>query len=562
MVGQIDPHAGRLADPGTIVDIPRLLAAYHTGRPDPREPSQRVTFGTSGHRGSAFDNTFNEAHILAITQAVCLHRRRTGIDGPLFIGIDTHALSAPAFATALEVLVANGVAVMIDHHDGFTPTPAVSHAILAYNRGRDRGFADGIVITPSHNPPADGGFKYNPPHGGPANPAITGWIERAANELLEQGLKRIRRVPYERARTAPEVRRHDYRTAFVGDLENVVDLQVIRASGVRLGIDPLGGASVDYWTRIIDQYGIDGTVVSDTVDPTFGFMTTDWDGQIRTDCSSPYAMARLVGLRERFNVAFGNDADADRHGVVTRSDGLMNPNHYLAAAIAYLFEHRLDWGQGCGVGKTMVSSAFIDRLTSRLGRRLLETPVGFRWFVDGLLSGSLGFAGEESAGAAFLRRDGSVWTTEKDGITAGLLAAEMTAQTGRDPSQLYQDLIGQLGAPIYERIDAPASPEQKAALKALSPDRLAITELAGELVLAVERAAPGNSEPLGGIRVKAKNGWFAVRPSGTEPFYKLYAESFLDLEHLRRVQDEANTMIRCVFAATPSAPPGGRGGAT
>jgi phosphoglucomutase len=556
MVGQIDPRAGQRADPNSLVDVPRLLSAYHTGRPDPAEPSQRVMFGTSGHRGSAFANAFNEAHILAITQAICLHRRTRGIDGPLFIGRDTHALSAPAFATALEVLVGNGVTVMIDDRDGYTPTPAVSLAILGFNRGRSRGLADGIIITPSHNPPADGGFKYNPPHGGPADAATTDWIQDAANALLATRLDGVRT----RALGAPQVRHHDYRTAFVTGLASVIDMEAIRASGVHLGIDPLGGASVDYWGAIIEQYGIAGTVVSDAVDPTFAFMTADWDGQIRMDCSSPYAMARLVGLRERFDVAVGNDPDADRHGVVTRSDGLMNPNHYLAAAIAYLFEQRPDWGADCGIGKTMVSSGVIDRLADRLGRPLVETPVGFRWFVEGLLNASLGFAGEESAGAAFLRRDGSVWTTEKDGITLALLAAEMTARTGCDPSQLYDDLTRRIGASVYERTDAPATPEQKALLKSLSPDMLSITELAGEPVLAVERAAPGNGEPLGGVRVKARNGWFAVRPSGTEPFYKLYAESFLDLEHLRRVQDEAQEMLRKAFAAAPRGAPAREGG--
>jgi phosphoglucomutase len=541
MAGQIDPRAGQRVDPTRLLDVRRLLDAYYAGRPDPGVPAQRVRFGTSGHRGSAFDNAFNEGHILAITQAICDHRRRVGIDGPLFVGIDTHALSAPALETALEVLVANGVEVMIDERDGFTPTPVISHAILAHNRGRTRGQADGVVITPSHNPPRDGGFKYNPPHGGPADAATTGWIEHTANGLLGggDGVRRASRVL-----AAAEVHRHDYRTAFVGDLPSVVDLQLIRASGVRLGIDPLGGASVDYWDAIMDEYWLAGAVVSDVVDPTFGFMTADWDGQIRMDPSSKYAMERLVGLRDRFDVAVGNDTDADRHGVVTPSDGLMNPNHYLAAAIAYLFANRPGWTADFGIGKTMVTSAIIDRLAARLGRRLVETPVGFRWFVEGLLEASLGFAGEESAGAAFLRRDGSVWTTEKDGISLGLLAAEMTAKTGRDPSELYEDLTLELGAPAYERIDAPATLAQVSHLKTLKPEDVSIPQLAGEPVLSIESATPGTGEPLGGLRVKAKSGWFAVRPSGTEPLYKIYAESFVGPEHLRRIQDEAQSLFR------------------
>ena len=541
MVGQIDPRAGHRVDPTRLLDVQGLLEAYYAGRPDPGVPAQRVRFGTSGHRGSAFDHAFNEGHILAITQAICDHRRKVGIDGPLFVGIDTHALSASALETALEVLVANGVAVMIDERDGYTPTPVVSHAILAHNRGRTRGLADGIVITPSHNPPADGGFKYNPPHGGPADPITTGWIEAAANDLLAGGAEGVRRAA--RARAAPEVHRHDYRTGFVADLPSVIDLQLIRDSGVRLGIDPLGGASVDYWGSILDEYRIAGSVVSDVVDPTFGFMTADWDGQIRMDPSSKYAMARLVDLRDGFDVAVGNDTDAARHGVVTASDGLMNPNHYLAAAIAYLFAHRPGWTGDFGIGKTMVTSAIIDRLAVRLGHRLVETPVGFRWFVDGLLDASLAFAGEESAGAAFLRRDGSVWTTEKDGISLGLLAAEMTARTGRDPSELYADLTCELGAPAYERIDAKASLAQVSRLKALKAEDISISELAGEPVLSVESAAPGTGEPLGGLRVKARTGWFAVRPSGTEPLYKIYAESFVGPEHLRRIQDEAQLLI-------------------
>jgi phosphoglucomutase len=552
MTSLIDPRAGQRVDPTLLLDVPRLLHAYYAGRPDPGVAAQRVRFGTSGHRGSAFDNAFNEAHILAITQAICEHRRKVGIDGPLFVGIDTHALSAPALETALEVLVANGIAVMIDERDGYTPTPVVSHAILAHNRGRSRGLADGIVITPSHNPPGDGGFKYNPPLGGPADAATTGWIEAAANSLLADGAEGVRRSA--RARAAPEVHRHDYRTAFVADLPGVIDLKLIGDSGVRLGIDPLGGASVDYWAAIFDKYGIAGSVVSDVVDPTFGFMTADWDGQIRMDPSSKYAMARLLGLRDRFDVAVGNDTDADRHGVVTASDGLMNPNHYLAAAIGYLCAHRSGWTGESGIGKTMVTSAIIDRLAAHLGRRLVETPVGFRWFVDGLLDATLAFAGEESAGAAFLRRDASVWTTEKDGISLGLLAAEMTAKTGRDPSELYLDLTRDLGAPVYERLDARASLAQVSRLKALKPDDVSISELAGEPVLSIESAAPGTGEPLGGLRVKAETGWFAVRPSGTEPLYKIYAESFAGPEHLRRIQDEAQAVFRDATSDLASGP--------
>ncbi|MFC3068474.1 phosphoglucomutase (alpha-D-glucose-1,6-bisphosphate-dependent) [Phenylobacterium soli] len=543
MAANIDPNAGRPAGPESLVDVPGLLSAYRTGVPDPGEPSQRVAFGTSGHRGSALRGSFNEDHILAIVQAICLHRRRSGIDGPLFLGRDTHALSAPAMATALEVLAASHVTVMIDAREGYTPTPAISHAILGYNRGRERGLADGLILTPSHNPPADGGIKYNPPHGGPADPATTGWIERTANLLLSMGLRDVRRIPYERARNSSDLRRHDFRSAFVADLPNVVDLEAIRRSGVRLGIDPLGGASLDYWAAIIDRYGIAAKIVDESVDPTFGFMTRDWDGQIRMDCSSPYAMARLVGLRDTFDVAVGNDPDADRHGIVTRSDGLMNPNHFLVAAIAFLFTHRPGWGPSSAIGKTMVSSAVIDRVAAKLGRRLIETPVGFRWFVEGLLGASLGFAGEESAGAAFLRFDGSVWTTEKDGISLGLLAAEITAKTGRDPGGLFRELASDLGASVYERLDAPATAADKARLAILAARPPAIVELAGEPVLAVDAVAPGNGAPLGGLRVRAKNGWFAVRPSGTEPLYKIYAESFQGPEHLRRVQAEAQALV-------------------
>ncbi len=551
MLGGVDPRAGRPVDRGSLLDVGQLLRAYYAGRPDPVQPAQRVTFGTSGHRGSAFNNAFNEAHILAIAQAICLDRKSRGVDGPLFVGIDTHALSAPAFATAVEVFIGNGVTTMIDARDGYTPTPVISHAILAYNRTRTRGLADGVVITPSHNPPADGGIKYNPPHGGPAEATTADAIERIANALLAGGLAGVRRIPIERARASAELRRYDYTSPYIEDLENVLDMAAIAASGVKIGIDALGGAAVHYWAPIIDRYRLNATLVSEAVDPTFGFMTADWDGQIRMDCSSPYAMARLVGLKERFDIAFGNDTDADRHGVVTPSQGLMNPNQYLAAAISYLFGSRAAWPRACAVGKTMVTSAMLNRLAEKLGRQLIETPVGFRWFVDGLRSGALGFAGEESAGASFLRRDGTVWTTEKDGLVLGLLAAEITACTDTDPSALYDGLTQVLGAPVYQRVDAPATLDQKALLKKLTPDRLAMTELAGEQVLAVENAAP-DGEPLGGVRVRTKNGWFAARPSGTEDVYKIYAESFLGAEHLHRIQLEAQALITKLFDAPPA----------
>ena len=546
MSSDVDPGAGKPVDPKALLDVGQLVRAYYTGCPDPAQPAQRVSFGTSGHRGSAFTTAFNEAHILAIAQAICLDRTARGVDGPLFIGIDTHALSAPAFATALEVFVANGVTTMIDAHDSYTPTPVISHAILSYNRNRTHGLADGVVITPSHNPPADGGFKYNPPHGGPADAETTGSIERIANEFLKAGLAGIRRIPYERARASAEVRLYDYTSPYVADLENALDMAAIAASGVKIGIDPLGGAAVHYWAPIIERYRLNAVVVSEAVDPTFGFMTADWDGQIRMDCSSPYAMARLVGLRERFDIAFGNDTDADRHGIVTPSQGLMNANHYLAAAISYLFGSRTAWPSGCAVGKTMVTSAMLDRLAVKLGRQVIETPVGFRWFVDGLGSGALGFAGEESAGASFLRRDGSVWTTEKDGLLLGLLAAEITACSGRDPGELYRGLTQELGTSFYERIDAPATPGQKAILAKLRADQLPITRLAGEPVLALESAAPGGA-PLGGVKVRTRNGWFAARPSGTEDVYKIYAESFLSPEHLHGIQLEARVLIGELF---------------
>src|ERR1700676_4645016 len=553
MAAEVSPLAGKPAPASMLVSVPRLVTAYFAGQPDPAVPSQRVAFGTSGHRGSAFNDAFNEAHILAISQAICEHRHGAGITGPLFMGIDTHALSIPTLASALEVFAANGVTTMIDEHDGYTPTPVISHAILTYNKGRETGVADGVVITPSHNPPEDGGFKYNPPNGGPADTDITSGIERAANGFLEDGLRGVKRVPYDRALKSASVHRYDFIGPYVADLANVLDLEAIRSAGVRIGIDPLGGAGVRYWQPIIERYRLDATIVSDAVDPTFRFMTVDWDGKIRMDCSSPYAMARLIGMRDRFDVAFANDTDADRHGIVTRSNGLMNPNHFLAAAVAYLFEHRPHWNNNSAVGKTIVSSAIIDRVAAKLGRKLVETPVGFKWFVDGLIGGSFGFAGEESAGASFLRRDGSVWTTDKDVIILGLLAAEMTARTKRDPSQLFDSLTGELGVPFYERIDAPATPQQKNLLKALSPEKLAMKELAGEPVRATLTAAPGNGQPFGGIKVVADNGWFAARPSGTEDVYKIYAESFRDQAHLKQIQQEAQDAIAGVFAQAQAA---------
>ena len=547
MAAKVNPLAGKLADPSMLANIPRLVTAYFAGKPDPSVPAQRVAFGTSGHRGSAFNNAFNEAHILAVSQALCDHRKAAGIDGPLFAGIDTHALAEPALASALEVFAANGVEVMIDEHDGYTPTPVISHAILTYNKGRQKGLADGVVITPSHNPPEDGGFKYNPPNGGPADTDITSAIERAANGFLEDGLRGVKRISYDRARKSASVHRYDFVTPYVADLADVVDMEAIRASGVKIGIDPLGGAAVRYWQPIIERYGLAASIVSDTVDPTFRFMTLDWDGKIRMDCSSPYAMARLIGMRDKFDVAFANDTDADRHGIVTRSNGLMNPNHYLAAAIAYLFAHRPQWRQDSAVGKTIVSSAIIDRVAKKLGRKLVETPVGFKWFVDGLCDGSFGFAGEESAGASFLRRDGSVWTTDKDGVILGLLAAEMTARTKSDPSQLFDKLTGELGVPYYERIDAPATSAQKNLLKGLTAEKLAIKELAGEPVRTVVTTAPGNGQSFGGIKVSSDFGWFAARPSGTEDVYKIYAESFRSQDHLRQIQSEAQSAIDTAF---------------
>jgi phosphoglucomutase len=544
----ISPLAGKPAPASMLVNVAKLVTAYYAEQPDPAVAAERVAFGTSGHRGSAFARTFNETHVLAITQAICLYRRAHEITGPLFMGMDTHALSEPAFASALEVLAANGVEVMIDRDHGYTPTPVISHAILAYNRGRPSGRADGIVITPSHNPPEDGGFKYNPPHGGPAEGAVTTWIEQTANALLADGLRTIHRMPYARARRAPSTHPHDYIGPYVNDLGSVIDMDVIRGAGVRIGVDPLGGAGVHYWGPIVARYGIDVTVVNDAVDPTFRFMTVDWDGRIRMDCSSPYAMVPLVALRDRFDVAFANDTDHDRHGIVTPTAGLMNPNHYLAAAISYLFRHRSAWRKEMAVGKTIVSSSIIDRVAAGSGRRLVEVPVGFKWFVDGLLDGSLGFGGEESAGASFERIDGTPWTTDKDGIILGLLAAEITARLGRDPGALYAEITRELGAPVYERIDAPATPEQKRRLAQLSATEVGAKELAGDAIRAILTNAPGNGEAIGGLKVVTDNGWFAVRPSGTENVYKLYAESFHDRAHLARIQDEAQALVARLFA--------------
>jgi phosphoglucomutase len=545
----VSPLAGKPASPLMLVNIPRLITAYYTERPDPAIHEQRVAFGTSGHRGSAFAKSFNEAHILAISQAICWYRQQQGIDGPLFLGMDTHALSEPAFASVLEVLAANGVEVMVDRDRGYTPTPVVSHAILTYNRGRRTGLADGIVITPSHNPPEDGGFKYNPPHGGPADTHITRWIEETANALLADDLRDVVHILYEKARKTATTHLYDYIGGYVNDLGTVLDIEAIRSAKLNIGVHPLGGAGVAYWGAINERYGLDVTVISDVVDPTFRFMTLDWDGKIRMDCSSPYAMASLIALKDHFDVAFANDTDHDRHGIVTRSVGLMNPNHYLAAAIFYLFEHRPGWRPDAAVGKTVVSSSMIDRVAARLGRRLVEVLVGFKWFVEGLLDGSLGFAGEESAGAAFMRRDGTVWTTGKDGIILGLLPAEIMAQTGRDPSEVYRDLTRELGDPAYARLDVPATPEQKAIIQQLSPQHIQVAELAGEKIVAVLTTAPGNGSPIGGLKVITEHGWFAARPSGTEAVYKIYAESFLGEVHLRRLQEEAQKLIAQACAA-------------
>jgi phosphoglucomutase len=547
----VSPFAGKPAEPSTLVNVPRLVTAYYTKEPDPSVPGQRVAFGTSGHRGSAFDKAFNEWHILAISQAICLYREQKKIDGPLFLGMDTHALSVPAHASAIEVLAANGVEVMIAEGDEYTPTPAISHAILTYNRGRKTGLADGIVITPSHNPPHDGGFKYNPPSGGPAESAVTSWIEAKANAFLENGLLGLKRIPFEKALHASTTHRHDYLNAYIADLANVIDMEVIRGAKINLGVDPLGGAGVHYWGPIAERYGLNLTVVNEAVDPTFRFMTVDWDGQIRMDPSSPYVMQRLIALKDRFEIAFACDTDHDRHGIVTRSGGLLAPNHYLSVAIFYLFQHRPKWRQESAVGKTVVSSQMIDRVTAKLGRKLYEVPVGFKWFVDGLLDGSLCFGGEESAGASFSRLDGTVWTTDKDGIVPALLAAEITARLGRDPGEIYHELTHEYGEPVYDRVEAPATPDQKELLAKLSPQQVKRTELAGEKIQTVLTRAPGNGAPIGGLKVTAESGWFAARPSGTESIYKIYAESFRGADHLRRILEEAQSLVNDALTATP-----------
>lgn len=543
MSAKVDKLAGKVAPASILVDVTKLLDAYASLRPDPSEASQRVAFGTSGHRGSSFDGSFNEWHVLAISQAICDYRRHKGIDGPLFIGIDTHALSRPALESALEVLVANDVPVMISAGDEYTPTPAVSHAILVYNRGRTAGFADGIVVTPSHNPPSDGGFKYNPPNGGPAETDVTGWIQQRANALLENGLDGVKRISYVQARRSGLVKEHDYLAHYVDDLKHIIDFDVIRGAGVHMAADPLGGAGVHYWQPIAQRYGIDLTVVSDTVDPTFRFMTVDWDGKIRMDPSSPYAMQRLIDLKDSYDVAFACDTDHDRHGVVARSCGLMLPNNYLAVMVDYLYRHRPQWNEKAGVGKTVVSSSLIDRVTQRLGRRLYEVPVGFKWFADGLFEGTLGFGCEESAGASMLRHDGGVWSTDKDGLVPALLSAEMTARTGKDPGQLFAELTDALGKPFSSRIDAPATGPQKARLSKLSPQQLQSRELAGEKIEQVLDRAPGNNAAIGGIKVMAASGWFAARPSGTEEIYKIYGESFRSEAHLQEILSEAQKIV-------------------
>ncbi|NUO99626.1 MAG: alpha-D-glucose phosphate-specific phosphoglucomutase [Nonomuraea sp.] len=539
-------RAGQPAQPADLVDVARLVTSYYALHPDPGEVAQRVAFGTSGHRGSSLNTAFNEDHILATSQAICEYRAAQGTDGPLFLGIDTHALSEPARVSALEVFAANGVEVLIDSRDGYTPTPAVSHAILRHNRGRTSGPADGVVVTPSHNPPSDGGFKYNPPHGGPAGTEATSWIQDRANRLLGDGMKNVSRVPY--AKALGMAGRYDFLGTYVDDLPSVVDLDAIRAAGVRIGADPLGGASVAYWGEIADRHRLDLAVVNPLVDPTWRFMTLDWDGKIRMDCSSPYAMASLIAQRDRYDLATGNDADADRHGIVT-PDGLMNPNHYLAVAISYLYSHRDDWPTDAGVGKTMVSSGVIDRVAGSLGRRLYEVPVGFKWFVPGLLDGSLGFGGEESAGASFLRRDGSPWSTDKDGLILALLASEILAVTGRSPSVHYRELVERFGEPAYARVDAPATREEKAVLGRLSADQVTASSLAGEPITAVQTSAPGNGAALGGVKVSTDNAWFAARPSGTEDVYKIYAESFKGPDHLAKVQEEARSLVSAALSA-------------
>ncbi len=548
MAGKISPLAGKPVTSSMLVNVPKLITAYFTCQPDPANPAQRVSFGTSGHRGSSVDCAFNEAHILAATQAICLYRKMKDIDGPLFVGIDTHGLSEPALASAVEVLAANGVTTMLDAADSYTPTPLVSHAILTYNRDRKSGLADGIVITPSHNPPEDGGFKYNPPNGGPADVDATGWIEKTANELIRSGLRDVRRLPYSRAFRADCIHRHDFAGEYVADLKAIIDMDAIRSEGVKIGIDPLGAATVKLWQPIIDRYGLSATVVNDQIDPSFRFMTADWDGKIRMDCSSPYAMARLIAIRENFDVAFATDTDGDRHGIVCPSAGLMNPNAYLTVAISWLYRNRPLWRSDLGIGKTIVSSSSIDRLAAQLGRPLLEVPVGFKWFVHGLFDGTIGFGGEESAGASFLRKNGNVWTTDKDGIVMALLAAEITARSGRDPGELHSLLTMELGHSWYERIDAAANAKQKSILKNLSPQQVQARELAGEPVRSVLSNAPGNGQPIGGIKVSSENGWFAARPSGTEEVYKIYAESFRSEDHLKQIETEAQSLLSRVFS--------------
>jgi phosphoglucomutase len=540
---KINSRAGQPAIAADLVDVSKLITAYYEDRPDPHIAEQRVVFGTSGHRGSSFDRSFNEDHILAITQAICLYRQQHKIDGPLFLGIDTHALSQPAFASALEVLAANRVDVMVADKDDYTPTPVISHAILTYNQGRKAGLADGIVITPSHNPPESGGFKYDPPHGGPAEEEATSWIEAKANEFLINHLSGVKRMLFEKALSSATTHKHDYLTAYVEDLHNVIDMEAIRNSGIALGVDPLGGAGVHYWDPIAERYGLNLKVVNDVVDPTFRFMTLDWDGRIRMDPSSAYAMQSFLALKDNFDVAFACDTDHDRHGIVTKSSGLLPPNHYLAVCIHYLFANRPQWGKDAAVGKTVVSSSMIDRVTAKLGRRLYEVPVGFKYFVDGLLHGDLGFAGEESAGASFLRRDGTVWTTDKDGIIAALLAAEITAKSRKDPGKIYLELTQEFGDPLYDRVEAPANSLQKAALEKMTTESVHVSDLAGEKILTILTDAPGDGNSIGGVKIVAKDGWFAARPSGTEGIYKIYAESFSGKEHLEQIEAEAQVIV-------------------
>ncbi len=554
MSAKVSELAGKPAPLSILVNVPRLVTAYYAEQPDPSIAAQRVAFGTSGHRGSAFEITFNQWHVLAISQAICDYRRLRGIDGPLYLGIDTHALSVPACASALEVLAANGVEVMLAEKDEYTPTPVISHAILTYNRGRDKGLADGIVITPSHNPPDNGGFKYNPPNGGPADTDVTGWIEARANAFLEGGLDGVKRIPFEKANRSATTHRHDYLNSYVSDLDRVLDMDAVRGANLKMGVDPLGGAEVHYWGPIAERYRLNLKVVNEVVDPTFRFMTVDWDGKIRMDPSSSYAMQSLIGLKDRFDISFACDTDADRHGIVTRTAGLMNPNHYLAVAIFYLFQHRPKWSKDAAVGKTLVSSRMIDLVAAKLARKLYEVPVGFKWFVDGLLDGSLGFGGEESAGASFLRLDGTVWTTDKDGIVPALLSAEITARIGRDPGELYADLTREFGAPVYDRVEAPATPAQKQMLKQLSAQQISSAELAGEKIQSILTKAPGNGAPIGGLKATAASGWFAARPSGTEDIYKIYAESFRGADHLHRILADAQAIVDAALGA-PAQPP-------